>query len=97
MEILGRDIKITFLDHVEDDDKLLECIVWGEVVKDDPDSYTVMSWRANDPDIEESDNKIFTIAKSTISKIEVVEKYKTIKKRGVHGRKPKAHKSSKSS
>lgn len=43
-KLIGKEVRITFLDHVEDGTKTMMCEVWGRVMGDDKNTLTIRSW-----------------------------------------------------
>jgi hypothetical protein len=85
MQYKDKDCKIVFLDHVEDGDKPLECVVWGKIIDVCRRFFTVVSWDiiADNEESVKINRKTFTILRSTIVEMYIVEKYKTIKSKKI--------------
>ena len=86
--LLGKAVRIRFLDHAEDANEPIVCVVWGMVVKETDESFTISCWDL--PDVGDEcrslNSKIFIILKSTIKRMDIVEKYKRHAVRQKHGR-----------
>lgn len=70
--IKGHIVSITFLDHAEDSDGPMECMVYGRLHKTTRQAYVVDSWVCDDPDAEKSSTKRFVILKRVVSSIKVL-------------------------
>lgn len=63
----GEYVAVHFLDHVEDGNRLMSCVVAGKIIKKGPKYITVAAWWvAGRPEVQKLNNKVFTIAVSTI-------------------------------
>lgn len=104
-KLIGKDVKVTFLDHAKDDTKPCKCTVRGIikdiVEKENGKALLIVYWDLPDPEdiADRAENQeTLVILSSTIIELEEVIEYKKIKLKGVkNGRTGKAKKSSKSS
>lgn len=69
-------LEIHFMDHAEDYDNVMSCIVYGRVTKTTPKSITVMSWDCinHDAGSHDHNNKVFTIVKRAITGVHKLER-----------------------
>ena len=80
---IGKEVRVEFWDHVEDskERELLKCRVYGLIVDEKPESYTIATWDLDDDDQDVLDNnrKQYTIHKGTIIKLEEIVEYKKLR------------------
>jgi len=69
----GSVVRVTFLDHVEDGSKAIECVVIGRLDHTDRDSYVIDSWYIPDEEYDEDNCKRFSILKKVVSKLEILK------------------------
>ena len=66
-------VGLEFWDHVEDLDVPIKCTAFGRLVKVDPAYYVIASWESGDQvDLNDINNKLFTILRSTITNTNVL-------------------------
>lgn len=68
----GQTVRVTFLDHVEDGDELMECTVYGRLAKTTKQEYQVDSWCCKDPECHENNKKRFTLLRKAVLEIVVL-------------------------
>jgi hypothetical protein len=69
---VGDYVRIEFLDHVEDHDTPIECIVYGKLVAQNKTSLTVECWTCTDPDVNKDNNKRFCIVRRAVSQCAIL-------------------------
>lgn len=71
--LLGKEVKLTFLDHVMGADHLILCEIWGRIVGETKDQYNVAVWDLPDSSDESRfhNQERFTIIKKAIKSIKV--------------------------
>ena len=71
---LGDEVKVTFLDHCQGSEDLIECEVFGKIIGQDKKKLTVCSWDiiGQDKATTKENRLIFTLIKSAIIKIEEI-------------------------
>jgi hypothetical protein len=79
----GDEVKITFLDHVEnsDDDKPVTAVLYGRVHKVTDEAITIDAWANEDSDAKRSPGdgiETFTLVRSCIRATEVVESWRSL-------------------
>ena len=69
MRLVGKEFKITFLDHVEDSDEPIICVVYGVCIRNTYKAITLACWELQGEDEETTINnrKSYTIVKSAIT------------------------------
>jgi hypothetical protein len=84
---------VTFLDHVEGGGVPLEFVAFGRVLSIDKTALTIASWTYSDPHQrqcpKDSNIKSFTILRSTVRSLAVLEPVTTAKARCSRSRKAK--------
>lgn len=72
--LLDKIVEVTFLDHVNGDDKLMQCRAYGKVLDETDDSLIIAYWLLDNVDAEtQKDNReVFTIIKQAIKHIEIM-------------------------
>ncbi len=60
-------VAVTFLDHVENDQKPTRVTAYGKLVKIRPDCVVINAWVGEDDEVV--NNKFFTVLRSTIQGI----------------------------
>lgn len=81
---INKEVKIVFLDHTEDAEPNtpFHCVVYGKIINEDKNSYTVVCWNLEGDVSEETviaNRKTYTIVKSTILEMWQIEKFKSLK------------------
>jgi uncharacterized protein involved in type VI secretion and phage assembly len=68
----GDEVRIEFLDHVEDHHDPMHCVVWGRVHRVTKAAVTVACWDHRKPTWERDDRntKTFTILRSCITDLQ---------------------------
>lgn len=69
--MLGKEVRITFLDHVIDDVEPVKCTVWGKVVKITSKYITISHWEVESDckEVVENNREVCCIVRSTIMAI----------------------------
>lgn len=67
----GSVVEITFDDHTEGGEDVMECTVWGKVVAITPKAYTVQTWESHGSE-DEYNRSTFNIVKKAIREIKTL-------------------------
>lgn len=65
----GDVVAIEFLDHVEDGKKPINFTVYGRLIKESFNAYTVACWTYTKPKKTDDNEKVFTIVKVAITNL----------------------------
>ena len=69
----GNVLAITFLDHVEDGNEAIECVVYGRLDHTTRHAYVIDSWYITGEEYDEHNFKRFVILKKVVSKLEILK------------------------
>lgn len=71
--LIGKEVKLVFLDHVKDSDRLILCEIWGRVVGETEEQINIAVWDLPECDAESRyhNQERYTIIKSAIKEIKV--------------------------